>query len=283
MNAQELSFNLNKGDNITKVFLLTETNNDIETPYDMSTSTLRLEIQDNEGNILHTISGTGDNLGQATFTFTSTHTDTVGDYQYKVYEDVGSGDALLLFGDLDIILQSPNSLDSLIDNEVPSIYPLDETYKESRKTYWRLFLQDAADILDADIEDWTKWPTLYNFLIAKLVTYDAMMKEAKKGLMLTAGANGDPNSSNGQIKKVETGPAMVEFAETGLGLSYLFRSSSSGDRPFDVLVQDICGLSNKLGLYLNICPKKKTPIVPGVVGRVSNPDTEVTLLKWYDV
>src|SRR5882757_2452159 len=64
---------------------------------------------------------------------------------------------------------------------------------------WQLYLQFAADIDDTDVFDETKWPPLYNTLIAKCITYDLILKAATGSMAAFISAAETFNNLRNQI------------------------------------------------------------------------------------
>lgn len=126
---------------------------------------------------------------------------------------------------------------------------------------WQKFFQDAIVLSDTDIYDETKWPLLWNSLIAKLVVREQITATIKShvGTSLSTGKGG--------LKRIETGPSSAEWYEPNTTSKNL---TSSGTNSGDSMDSEICELANKLGVRLSICRKLKKPIVFSVVKKCDN-------------
>lgn len=152
---------------------------------------------------------------------------------------------------------------------------------------WQLVLQHSTNpgIEDSDIFDETKWPPLFNALIAALVTYELLielfnqyaLQGAASSLISESSSNSTSTSSNttdkGAIKKLETGPSNAEWynpkehnnTETG---SKLLQSYFKGsDSLMAEYKNQVCMLAQALGIYLHMCNCKPHTAGPQVIHR----------------
>lgn len=214
-----------------------------------------------------------------TFPFLAADVDTEGDFLYKVVRTPTDNTLaeMIATGNIFVVEENnyPISLVSMLVQETPANMTIDINFRTQKIHYWQLFLREAFDIVDADVHVESAWPHLVNHLIAKLVVYDKLVLEYKN-LAVSASGSGE----KGNLKKIETGPAMVEFWDSNEGLKFAFTPSSDGLTPFDRLNQDLCDLAYKLKVKVGPCLGKKKPIIPQKVGRLTVTDTE-TLLKYY--
>ena len=159
---------------------------------------------------------------------------------------------------------------------------------------WQLILQYAPTppIADADVFDETKWPALFNALIASLVVYELLIELFNQytltgaALALQGGSSSSSSSSSsddlevGPIKKLETGPSSTEWfnptennnTETG---SKLITSYFKDGSLMTEYKNQVCLLASRLGVYLpEICECKSRPILPITIHRDNcvNPD-----------
>lgn len=267
--SKELDFTLLKGKDATKVFKFT---NEDESIYDFTGSTVRLNLHLTGTPTV--ITGAIDiSTGKVSFAFTSTHTVNEGNFEYIIEETKDTSAVIpLIKGNTIISPETPfsTSINAFIRSELPTNLELTEDYKQQRILYWRLFLQEAAVIEDADLHVEANWPLNYNMLISKLVVYDALLRGAKYAFVETIGGSNSQSSSeetsSGGVKKIETGPASVEYFDTSTAVKEAFASGSGSDglSLFDTLNINLCGLANKMGIKLPMCRRLRTinPIIP---------------------
>ena len=264
MTIKEVDFQLIKDKAESKVFTFTNADG---TPYDMTDSTaecklyLDLESPVAIGCDIDVVNG------KITIPFTITHTANNGVFEYILEEDVGDAGTILplVRGNTTILDYVPFSktLQAFLNSELPANITLTEDYRNQRIFYWRMILQSAFDIADSNIDIEGKWPTLVNILIAKLVVYDAMMLASRGSFMAFMG--GDYSSSDdlgGPVSKIVTGPTSVDFHSTSKALGEMFKSDSSGQSALDVMLVDLCGLSRRLKVRVQMCGGKHMPISP---------------------
>lgn len=160
------------------------------------------------------------------------------------------------------------SLGIYIQDEKPVNLIITQDKQNNRVRYWRHYLQTLIDpnILDADLDDESKWPFLVNVLMAKLVIYDCILLEYKNLAVTATGSSGDvddPSPGTGPVKKIETGPTNAEWYDGSDVLSNMFKPNTQGQTTMDGLQQDLCMLAKRVRIYLPICGKlNEGPIIP---------------------
>lgn len=132
--------------------------------------------------------------------------------------------------------------------------------------YWQTYLQPLVEIPfpvePLDTHNETKWPTLVNNLIAQLVAKDILLQMINKFLISVGGQTigSDENIENQarQIKSIETGPAKTEWFEAGdstttKDLSSAYAQLMRGQGPYNIILQSICQLSQRVRIFLPMC------------------------------
>lgn len=278
--TSRVDFNLIKGSESAKTFLVTEIVNGKEQPYDLSSKTIEVAINNLDGTLLTTLNGAG-GLGSVEVIFGSSVTTDEKTYTYSIKEINGTTHTVLIYGDLDVGPINLNSLDDIIAQEYPGIV-LPESFKETKVRYWQLFLQNAPSpaISNENLHNSTEWPELFNHLISKLVNLDYLTAISKVAIV-SGIASENSSESGGLVKKIETGPTNVEFYDLGGTLGDLFRPNTNGDTALYKLSQDICELADRLKVQLGLCKPRKNTIVPHKVGRADRASVQEILTKYY--
>lgn len=225
-----------------------------------------------DGTLLYDITGSiNHTTGVISFSLTSTHTQNLGNFEYRVFKLVtGDPEVLLTWGRISVItpFNLINSIDSFLLAELPMGLTLRPEFKIQKLAYWRLFLKDSFTpaIPESSLDDATLWSPLANSLIAKLIFYDALLLAAKGSLIAFLFGGSISSNEGGQpgVKSITTGPATVEYFEGNKIIEGLFKSNNGGLSAFNILQQDICMLTSKLGIHLSICPPQKIVIVPKI-------------------
>lgn len=278
MPVKEIDFELIENKSESKVFTLT---NDDGSVYDMTGSSASCKFYntgdpDNPTTIACTINTS---TGKITVPFTNIHTADLGIFEYIIEETkVDTTVVPVVMGNITIVEYTPfsNTIEAFLRSELPDGLTLNSDYQNQRITYWRLILQDAFEITDEFLNIESAWPTLVNALIAKLIAYDALILAAKGSLINFLGGNvTESDQFGGPVKKVETGPANVEYYSASDILSDLFQKNAQGYSAIDELKADLCGLANKLKVKLPMCKGNIIPIKPQYH---QNPDWDYPIL-----
>lgn len=114
---------------------------------------------------------------------------------------------------------------------------------------WQLFLAVLVDfeIEENNINNELYWPALHNYLIAQLCTYDIILSLAQRYLV-NMGIQ-DSTQAGLEIKSIKTGPAEAEWFQGSETWSEIFKNEGF----FDRLIEQICNLSHRLRVTLEIC------------------------------
>lgn len=162
------------------------------------------------------------------------------------------------------------SIEQLVRFELPAGITFDENNFAALKYKWQLHLQPLTTpkILDSDVMDETKWPTLVNVLIAKLIVYDMVVKAAQSSLILgsqsSSSSSEGGSTARGPVKSIETGPTKVEFLPASEAIKQLFGNGTFEGSPFGIFMQSICALASRLRIKLAMCGK----LAQGPVGPI---------------
>jgi hypothetical protein len=149
----------------------------------------------------------------------------------------------------------------MIQMDTPPEYNINEEYLQLRIKNWQLYLQNSPTphIADEDVFDETKWPPMYNLLIAKLAIYDYMTLAGKRFLInLGTGDGTTPVTAKGPVKRIETGPSNVEWYDLSTFWDNLSKTIG-GEGILQLALDDICAFANQLGVWLPMCPYVDVP------------------------
>lgn len=285
---REVDFQLYEDKTQIKTFKFTNSDGSI---YSFGTSTVRFDLfLDGPGQPPEQIIGDIElSTGKVFITFTGAVVDTLGEYEYVMMEvKADLSEVPLLRGNVVIVVYTPFSqkLDAFIEAESPGNLAMSENFKNNKIFYWRVFLQSAFNISDADLNDETKWPLKVNLLIAKLVVYDAIMLAATGNFIAFLGGSYTSSSTStatsgtgGSIKSIETGPTRVEYYSGDESIGTVFQRSSTGTSTFDQFLVTICGLAHNVGVKIPMCPGNDITIVPEYS---QNPDWDYVTLDEMD-
>lgn len=150
---------------------------------------------------------------------------------------------------------------------------------------WQLYLQPLVEPevpLDKYNDEFA-YPPLVNQLIVELAAYDWLMTGIINLLRSVSSSVEESSSSteggstvepsNGNVKKITTGPTEVEFFEStmsGEDVSSITKTITGALQPggiLDSIKSNICMLANRLDIYLPICDQVGHVVVPKVVNR----------------
>jgi hypothetical protein len=192
---------------------------------------------------------------------------TQGKYEYLIEETKQDLSKVpLTKGNLSLAEYIPfsESIEAYLASELPTDITLTEDYRSQRITYWRRFLMNAFYVGEGNLNVDSAWQPMQNAFIAKLVAYDVLILAAKGSIMHifgTATIHNTSPSSGGDIKKIVTGPAEVEFFSAGDGLEKIMKAGPQGSA-LDTLISDICGLANFLKVKVPMCKAVAVPFFP---------------------
>lgn len=180
-----------------------------------------------------------------------------------------------------------DSIYNIIDAYVPDELLKYITTKDKRIYIekWQLYLQPLVEPevpLDKYTDEFA-YPPLVNQLVVELAAYDWLMIGIMNLLRSVSNSVEDSSSSsdgstvvettNGNVKKITTGPTEVEFFEaqlSGEDVSSITKTVTSALQPggiLDSIKSNICMLAERLDIYLPICDQVGHTVVPRVVNR----------------
>jgi len=161
---------------------------------------------------------------------------------------------------------------SLCSYYLPSTLLVDSSQLVTFIQMWQVYLQPLVEnpLVDTnDTHNELKWPALVNKLIAMLVAKEIILKEANAFMANMANEGATASSSNTStgtavrsIKSIETGPARTEWfegddttsnSETLKNIGASFTKAMAPNGILDKLQEAICGLSNRLQIFLPGC------------------------------
>lgn len=192
----------------------------------------------------------------------------------------GESDLTITIGASDVEDMMNASLMELIDHYIPSALKgeMTATEKVSLIQKWQLYLQPLVylpyKVDKTNTHNEFKWPGLVNVLIAQLVAFDITVQAANQFVSSTMSIGGGSTgtttgSGKQQLKSVETGPAKTEWYEdkTSEDIKNLADAISSATRAgggIDIMKESICMLSQRISIWLPICPAPNFSVAPRV-------------------
>lgn len=180
-----------------------------------------------------------------------------------------------------------DSIYNLIDSYIPDEFIKYITNKAKRVYIekWQLYLQPLVEPevpLDKYNDEFA-YPALVNQLIVELAAYDWLITGIMNLVRTVSSSVEDSSSSsdgsvvseptNGNVKKITTGPTEVEFFESKLSgedVSSITKTVTGALQPggiLDSIKSNICMLAERLDIYLPICDQVEHNVVPRVVNR----------------
>lgn len=208
------------------------------------------------------------NIPNSTVEFTFdpvTHNNELGRWEY-VIEDNKTDSSVIKIGHGNYAVSEytgfSSSVLSFLHTELPTNIQLTANFINQRLMYWRLILQDAFEITDANLSQDSAWPTLVNAMLAKLVVYDALDQASRGAYMQFIGYQNNQATPQGTIKKVETGPTSVEHFDISTAVKNALYAPQGGKSFFEVITESLCGLANRLKVKLPMCSGNKICISP---------------------
>ena len=190
--------------------------------------------------------------------------------------------------------QLSQSIYCLIDQYIPKELTKSVTFNIKRQFIekWQLYIQPLVNH-NIPLEEYNNelyYEALENQLIMELAAYDFLSWTLAKSLesssvpiQPTSSEVDDSTNSNGRIKKISTGPTEVEyFDDSDSNANVIKAINSSGI--LDMLKLSLCGLSDRLDIYLPMCRIRSTVQVPKVVNRrnpgpLDGPDPSLPIRK----
>lgn len=261
-----------KGFELVRTFKVYNIVDGVTVPYDLTSKTVVLDVysQATVPVLLFSITPSAKGLGFCTCTFTKVNTDQLLPCDYYIVEDKVGINKLLIYGlATPVNVQKFIAFSEMVANESVEGLVIPESFIETKSYEWRLFLQNALTekILDADIANEAAWPTLANFLIAKLVVYSFIMNLIRNSPATSLSSSSEAVTAN--VKKIETGPSNTEFYDTGANIADMMKPNAQGKSAFDALKSELCNIAGKLRVSIpDICGYlPESPVIPIKVGR----------------
>lgn len=173
------------------------------------------------------------------------------------------------------------TIEQMVELEIPTGITIDPDLMSLLIKKWQMTLYNSftppVDI--EDVHDQSSYTALANLLIARLVTYDLIIKSAESFLLTGAGTS--TGTATGSQKSIKTGPTEVTWYNS---LEQITKIMGSNSDAFTNIVSSICGLASTQGIFLNMCKPHKGVVVWDKAGRTCpNPDTTLALLvpNWF--
>lgn len=192
--------------------------------------------------------------GRYTVKLTATNTDGVG----VITDD-------LVF-DLAPVVSA--TIKEMVTYNLPVGIPFDSIGFIQQKQTWQVYLQPASGVADPDVFNETKWPTLYNVLISRLLVKDLIVRAANAasmGQFVSSAEDADMGTVNtsgnkGQVKALEVGPSKAQWYDGSAYWANLFKTNTDGS-PSGIMANiqtEICYFAGALTIRLEGCKNKDT-------------------------
>jgi hypothetical protein len=124
---------------------------------------------------------------------------------------------------------------------LPSGTPISEVQLQQGKYKWQAILAKGLKIPEQYTHNELKWPYLANLLIGYLLVRDLIIQSINQLLLATG--------SGGEVKKIVTGPAEVEYHGSDSSLTKLLGK----DGALDLFQNQICAIAARLGIHISGC------------------------------
>jgi hypothetical protein len=190
--------------------------------------------------------------------------ESINNYPFIIkLKDLSEGNfEVLAQGDYSLtsLYNESDSIDEFILVELPNGLSLTESFKQTKKRYWQMYLAPTLNIQLGGMFNESIWGPLANALIAKLIVNDSLILALKGNLTQFRSSDGS-GVSGGGVKSITTGPNVVEFYDVSTTVSKLLSPNNSGLSALDQLNRDIAMLSERLGITLNYVGQKIAPII----------------------
>lgn len=279
---QRLDIQYLKGVIFTRVLTVNKLDAGVIAPYDLTAKVVKFRVYDRSTSpvLLFELDAASVGIGTASFSFTALQASNANPLDYIWVEIPVSGPELQLGYGAFFSTPLTNNITVLemvrVDSPAGLVIP--ENYITVKGYEWRLFLQHAIEpnIADVDINTEAAWPILVNFLIAKLIVYDYLLKQIKSFVARNE-AGSEENAA--MVKKIETGPANAEFFDGSASVAKLLQQGKNGI-PIQTFAEEACQLAKRLKIYLPMCKNAELGItIPMKQGREPITDELTYLLK----
>ncbi len=143
----------------------------------------------------------------------------------------------------------------LVEMELPAGFVVSEEYVANNLKINQMLLYQQAEVADADKFDETKWSDQWNLLISYLIVFTVYSRALAGNILLNFGTSSDGASNgSGQIKKIVTGPAEVEYQDTAAAFSTLIKNlTTDPNSAWAILVSNACILAGVLQIKIPFC------------------------------
>lgn len=223
-----------------------------------------------------------------------------GSYQVNLYikgqnnQTVGNSKQTIIVTDK-VKTHLSGSIYDLIDIYLPTdlVGDIPQSTKQMFIEKWQLYIQPLVNHC-IPVEYYNNelyYEALENQLIMELAAYDFTINEImnlSKALAhsvidnnsTSQSDNNDVSDGNNGIKKISTGPTEVEYFDSTASDSDISGAITKAMQPggiIDIMKQNLCMLASRLEIYLPICDRPTSVVIPRVVNRrkpgpISGPD-----------
>lgn len=157
-----------------------------------------------------------------------------------------------------------STIKEMVEFDLPGVTVVEEPGFLASVKQWQMFFQKAAQIQDSDVFDETKWPSLWNVLIAKQVDFDLIIRGIPK---ILSGSTTSGGLGKGAVKSMEMGPSKASWYDPATYWEALFKGTIGGSQSIIQSVQGMaCALGSQLGVKVPNCTHK-TVSPPLLVGK----------------
>lgn len=147
------------------------------------------------------------------------------------------------------------TISQLVRNDLPTGFVVSDNYITTNTKIQQFMLYIQAGIPEDEIYDESNWPDGWNLLISYLIIYQILQTAILGGILLNTSSqvNGG-TSSNGQKKKIVTGPTEVEYQDTAAAFSTLLKNLTTDKSSIlNLVIGNACTLSRILGIKIPFC------------------------------
>lgn len=202
---------------------------------------------------------------------------------YKIILTASNVDGSSVFSYWILVSTDPitnQTVEQMVRAVLPADFEISDINLSQAVARWQLYLRPKVHIpyavAEADMFDQSKWPSLANILISKLIIWELFLSASKKTIITSSGGSSTSSTSSssggvtGAIKRIESGPSIAEWFNPASTVSQTIKNSNSAANGAQsgnggIMTQDLCLFAKRIQITLpDICPKKIRTILPGV-------------------
>lgn len=155
----------------------------------------------------------------------------------------------------------------LVADNLPTGFTVSEEYLARKLKEWQLYLYSAANIPSEYREDTELWSDEWQTVLAYCIVYDIFMKILSGAILFKDIVTDEDGaiSSDGEVKKITTGPTDVEYFNTKESWAELIKYWLGPDGLVTLFFAKACMAAAVVGVKLPFCLGRKKLIGPRII------------------